>query len=145
MLTKFNFDDVIKRLQKVKTDLPVVLANTTKNYFMRENFDKQQFDGTAWKDVLRHKKKGGSSRNRSAALVQSGKLRRAVENSTDIVSWDKISFKVRDVAYAGVHNDGLHAGRGAGFTMPKRQFMGDSVGLRKVQLEKINQFVDKIW
>jgi phage gpG-like protein len=26
--------------------------------------------------------------------------------------------------YAKVHNEGLRAGRGAGFTMPRRQFMG---------------------
>ena len=33
--------------------------------------------------------------------------------------------------YAAVHNEGLRAGRGSGFMMPKRQFVGESPSLGK--------------
>jgi phage gpG-like protein len=32
-----------------------------------------------------------------------------------------------EVPYAAIHNEGLRAGRGKGFKMPKRQFMGERV------------------
>ena len=44
-----------------------------------------------------------------------------------------------DVEYAAVHNEGLHAGRGKGFTMPKRQFIGKSEELD----EAINEMIEK--
>jgi phage gpG-like protein len=44
-----------------------------------------------------------------------------------------------DKAYAQVHNEGGRAGRGAGFIMVKRQFMGPSEELDK----KIHQKLDK--
>jgi len=36
---------------------------------------------------------------------------------------------INEVPYAAVHNEGLRAGRGKGFTMPKRQFIGKSAEL----------------
>ena len=151
MSNRFGFDRIIKNFEQVKTTLPQVLANDTKNFFLRENFDKQQFNGVAWADVKRHGKKGGSQRNQSASLVQSGKLRRAVANSLLIANWNEIVFSVRDSTakdgfnYGGIHNYGGHAGRGASFEMPKRQFIGDSAALREKQLAAIKRTVDKIW
>jgi phage gpG-like protein len=43
-----------------------------------------------------------------------------------------------DVEYAAVHNEGLKAGRGAGFTMPKRQFIGESAELN----DKVKELID---
>lgn len=43
-----------------------------------------------------------------------------------------------NVPYARVHNEGLRAGRGRGFTMPKRQFMGES----KELTDKVNEVVE---
>ncbi|MDR0815078.1 MAG: phage virion morphogenesis protein [Bacteroidales bacterium] len=43
-----------------------------------------------------------------------------------------------DVEYAAVHNEGLRAGRGKGFIMPKRRFMGESKELS----QKITNLID---
>lgn len=147
MLDRLRFDKVISNLKQLKSDLPRVLAHETTNFFIQENFDKQQFDGKEWAPVNRQGKykNGKSTRLRSATLVQSGRLRRAVINSLSKLSWDEIVWRVSDVKYAKVHNEGLKAGRGAGFQMPKRQFIGDSKALRAMQLALVKKEVDKVW
>ena len=144
MANKFNFDRVIANLERVKNDVPKLLANETKNYFVKESFNKQEWNGVKWKDVKRRDKEGSSSNN-SAILVQSGKLRRAVVNSLQSATFNKIHFEVKDVPYAQVHNEGLRAGRGAGFQMPKRQFMGQTKKLSEIQRAVIDKAINKIW
>lgn len=46
--------------------------------------------------------------------------------------------------YASVHNNGERAGRGAGFKMPKRQFMGESRELLDGIDEMVEQELKKI-
>lgn len=144
MANKFNFGRIIDNLKRVKSELPRVLANDTKNFFVGE-FNHQEWDGKKWQEPQRKLKKGGSSRNQSATLVQSGRLRRAVINSLQSATFDAIKFKVVDVPYAEVHNEGLRAGRGKGFIMPKRTFMADTLKLRKLQVNRIEKYIDKIW
>ena len=141
---RFHLDRVLANLNRVKSDLPKSIAAETKNYFVRE-FNDEKWDGKQWQDVKRKNIKGGSQRNQSHILVQSGKLRRSLINSLQSADWSSIKFRVVDVPYARVHNEGLMAGRGAGFKMPKRQFMGDTSALRKIQREKITFFIGKIW
>jgi phage gpG-like protein len=145
MANKFNFDRVVKNMDRVKRTLPPVLANQAKNEFV-DSFAQQGFEGRPWKPVQRTGKKG-SQRNNSAILVQSGRLRRAVANSVKQISWEHINLSIDpgEVPYAAVHNEGLRAGRGAGFMMPKRKFMGDSEQLRVKQRSKIAEYIDKIW
>lgn len=45
--------------------------------------------------------------------------------------------------YAKVHNDGLRSGRGAGFKMPKRQFMGYSKVMDQKIIRMINRHVTR--
>lgn len=45
--------------------------------------------------------------------------------------------------YAKVHNDGLRAGRGKGFQMPKRQFIGDSYNMDRNIRSKVEQRILK--
>jgi len=45
---------------------------------------------------------------------------------------------INEVPYAAVHNEGLRAGRGKGFTMPKRQFIGESQELT----QKVNHLIE---
>ena len=144
MAERFNFQRVIANMDRIKTTLPRVLANETKNYFVGE-FNKQQWDGKRWLDPKRKQKTTGSSRNKSATLVQSGTLRRAVINSLQQDTFKLIHFEVKDVAYAKVHNEGLRAGRGLGFQMPKRQFMGQTKKLGEIQRRVIDKTIDKIW
>lgn len=145
MSNPFNFDRVKQNIERIKRTLPILLANDAKEYFLA-SFKAQGWDGQSWQSVKRQGKKG-SSRNNSAILVQSGRLRLSVANSIKLVSWDKIILRIdgNEVPYAKVHNDGLRAGRGAGFIMPKRHFFGDSPFLRLKQRNHINDAIDKIW
>jgi len=70
-------------------------------------------------------------------LVKSGALRRAVNNSIRSATFNRVELIV-GVPYAEYHNEGTKS-------IPKRQFMGDSVILRRKQIQLINKEVDKIW
>lgn len=174
-MSKFQFDIVLKNLDRVKKELPLQVANTTKNFFIKENYNKQQFDGKKWKEV---KRKGGkSSRSNSAILVQTGKMRRAVANSLKKATFDLIEFNVTEATakggfnYAAVHQFGYFGPvktysrkRGKNqikkrgrknkgpitvkthYThIPQRQFMGQTKKLTEVQIKKVRQVVDKIF
>jgi len=47
--------------------------------------------------------------------------------------------------YARVHNEGLRAGRGQGFQMPKRQFVGYSGVMNRRIIEMINKEIKSIF
>ena len=144
-MDKFNFDKLVKNMERVKRELPVILANEAKDSFL-DNFSKQGFNGKPWAAPKRLGKKG-SQRNNSATLVQSGRLRRSVANSIKEVTADKIKLSIDadEVPYAGVHNSGLRAGRGKGFIMPQRKFMGHSTELDRRLRDKIALYIDKVW
>jgi len=150
MRDRFNFDKVIQNIASVKRGVVRDLTIVTKKYFLA-SFDKSEWDGVPWKDVKRHSKKGGSQRNQSKTLVQTGTLRRAVNNSLVKESDDKIIFIVKGSLsskgynYGKIHNDGGHAGRAPGFLMPQRRFMGDTKSLRKIQLSTIKKYFRKVW
>jgi phage gpG-like protein len=68
----------------------------------------------------------------------SGKLKRSIEVSRN---GNEVSAST-DVIYAPVHNEGLRAGRGAGFQMPQRQFM-PIPGEKNEKLDKaVEKFLD---
>jgi len=60
-------------------------------------------------------------------------------------TWDrnKVEFAT-DKVYAQVHNEGGHAGRGKGFEMPQRQFMGPSEALDKAIEAKLDREITKM-
>lgn len=152
MATDFNFERVLQNFNRLKKTMPVKVANATKNYFVK-SFTEQAFDGKAWQEVQRrisginaNKYAKPASKTR-AILIQSGKLRRAVSTSLRLATFDKIEFLIDGgtIPYAKVHNDGERAGRGAGFQMPKRRFIGDTKELRKKQVDIIVKEIDNIW
>ena len=140
-MDKFNFDQVIKKLEQAKSSLPKVLANDTKKFFLA-SWQKQGWDDggvKAWAPRKYNKNKRSAGR---AILVKSGALRRAVNASLKSATFDSIKFSV-DLPYAAIHNEGLKMKNGK--NMPKRQYMGDSESLRKIQKEKIQKSIDKIF
>lgn len=139
MAQGFQFDKIITNLNRVKSEVPRKVANVTLNYFVR-SWAKQGFDNHSW---LPRKMETPKSQGK-AILVGTGKLRRAVQGSLRLATWDKIQFVV-DLPYAGVHNYGLSAGRGKGFTMPQRKFMGDGKELRDIQVKEYVRALNKIW
>lgn len=147
--TKFNFDRVLANVDKMKQELPRVLANDAVRYF-NDSFRKAGWDGQRWETPKRkipgtyeykYPKKNAKIRQSRAILVQSGRLRRAVATSVKLVSFNVIRFVV-DLPYAAVHNEG---GPIRGGKMPRRKFMGDSKTLRNLQKAKIRTAIDKIW
>lgn len=84
-------------------------------------------------------RKANTKRSRGRAiLVQTGKLRRSIMPKHDR---DHIGAVSR-LPYAAVHNQGLRAGRGKGFKMRKRQFMGHSAALMDTLEQKIFEDLD---
>ena len=157
MANPFGFDKAIENLKRVKAQLPTILASRTRSYFLR-SWDNQGYNGGKWPEVERRKagtkanKYATSAARNRAILVGNGstKLKKAVNNSLDICTFDMIKFTVKDVKYAKVHNEGLKAGRGAGFRMPQRQFMPiegqtQPEDLTRLQVSTIKEFVDNIF
>ena len=140
-MDKFNFDQVIKKLEQAKSSLPKVLANDTKKFFLA-SWQKQGWDDggvKAWAPRKYNKNKRSAGR---AILVKSGALRRAVNASLKSATFDSIKFVV-DSPYAKVHNDGLPMRNGK--PMQQRQSVGDSASLRKIQKGTIQKSTDKIF
>ncbi len=160
--TKFQFNKVKERIERLKANLPPILANQAKSYFLK-SWDEQGWEGQKWQEVqrripgtaaYRYPKKWGLSRRTQPILIGAGRvkgssggaLRRAVSASVRAQSIHLIRLVV-DLPYAAIHNDG-GAGTAFGkhkFTMPKRTFMKDSATLRRIQLAKINQYLNKVW
>lgn len=144
-MNEFNFGRVLTNFSQLKRTLPVKVANDAQKFFVA-SWQRQGWDDTGVVKWMPRKKETKRTQGK-AILVGTGKLRRAVNNSIRETTFDKVRLVIDGdtIPYAAVHNEGLRAGRGAGFIMPKRQFMGDSQDLRKIQLKTITKEIDKIW
>lgn len=77
-----------------------------------------------------------------AILVKSGRLRRSLRK----VKAGKYKARITsNTPYAEVHNRGLRSGRGAGFTMPKRQFVGFSRKMNRNVKDKLNKRIRSVF
>jgi phage gpG-like protein len=125
---KFHLGQVLTNIQRMKQDLPRLLANQAQRHFA-DSWKEQGFEGTPWKEVQRripgtsaykYPMKKGLARRTRAILVKSGELRRKVSMSVRTVSWE-ITRLVVDLPYAAAHNEGTTtAGRGHNVTIPAR-------------------------
>jgi phage gpG-like protein len=147
MATKFNFDRVKEKIATMEKDLPPLLANDARNYFLN-SFKQQGWEGRQWKEVKRriegtneykYPKKKDLGRRKRPILIGKGstKLRRAVADSIESDSWPIIRLVV-NLIYAARHNYGLDG-------MPKRTFMTNSKKLREKLLSRIKTESRKIW
>lgn len=117
-------------------DLPDIVGIEATNHF-KKSFNNQGFTDKAlvkWKP--RKTRYRNSTANNKPILTQSGELGNSItyrkQPGIVIVSTDKV--------YAEPHNAGTRAGRGKGFIMIKRQFMGRSVVvLQKIQNKSSKQ------
>lgn len=136
---------------RVKEILPVVVATEGLRHF-EQSWDNQGFtDSNISKWSKRKPPKSGlkkwDSRNKGRAILVSHQSQtkgthlkdslRAEQNATEVIfSTDK--------AYAQVHNEGGKAGRGNGFIMEKREFMGESQVLNNKIAEKMDREIERI-
>lgn len=149
---KFNeAKKLMKVREQLKQELPKmtdIMLTTAVNHFS-DNFKKQGFDNNGVEKWQPRKRK--FYRTRSGKRVDdttrgiligkgSGRLSRSLRKRRLTLLSGVITSPL---IYARVHNEGLRAGRGAGFKMPKRQFVGYSESLNrkiKARLEgRINQ------
>ncbi len=134
------FNELRKKLDATLKALPKKVGVMAVNEF-QDSFKKQGWEGQRWKEVKRRLPVGRKTGKRSSRLIYrkgaartrgiligSGRLWRSIR----VVRSTSTSVTVgTDVPYAKVHNEGDRAGRGSGFKMPKRQFMGNSRTLKR--------------
>jgi phage gpG-like protein len=113
------FKAIQANLPQIKSKVLDVIEVEAEN-FVLENFQKGQFQDAVPR-VWKARKVEDSPAY--APLVKSGDLKASA--TTARRSGDNVMF-VMNQPYAQVHNEGLMSGRGSGFRMPKRQFIGNS-------------------
>lgn len=136
-----DFIQKINRVQQfITNDVPDVIGKEAvdhyKQSFVDEGFSNRGKKDMPWKEVKRRqnpRKKGRAAATRKILTGETGELADSIDyrrqgNDVAITS---------DKVYAAVHNEGLRAGRGSGFNMPKRQFIGKSFLLNQKIKDKI--------
>ncbi len=127
MLPKKKLDALKPDMQKVA----MITAQTGVSFF-KGSFRTKSFGSKKWPEAKIDK---AGKRRRGSLMVDSAGLMNSVRTSEitpERVTWAAGNDKV---AYAEPHNTGGRAGRGKGFNMTQRQFMGDA--------EELNTRIDQ--
>lgn len=147
-----QFARFTKKIEKaLRRDAPRVAGKEAVRLF-KLNFMDEGFFGKRWKEVKRRRvvevsyrtKKGnrrakyrtrgkGADGRRRILTGRTGNLGRSISSKPEVGQVTVIA----DATYSAVHNEGLRAGRGKGFAMPRRQFMGDHRKLQEALAKKI--------
>lgn len=124
-------DEVVRLVDRT---LPVKAGQAARKHF-RENFTKGGFvDDTLkkWKPARRIGRAKGAAGQYRTLMSSRNVLYNSIKYRTE-PGRAIVYTSAESEPYAKVHNEGLRAGRGKGFRMPRRQFIGDSRQLvRKV-------------
>lgn len=126
----------------IRRNMPVKAGRMAKDHF-QENFHKGGFVNGGlhkWKPSKRIGKGKGAG-SRYGTLLSS---RNHLYSSIEYVPGNAEVRVQNKVPYAAVHNEGLRAGRGKGFVMPRRQFMGESEELTRAIRTEIEKGISKI-
>ena len=109
--------------------------------FHIKNFRNEGFTDVTLSKWPARKKEDKNPKKRALLIgVGTGNLRGyAIKGRTH---GNQVDF-IFPIDYAIVHNEGLRAGRGKGFDMPKRQFVGQSAYLDKKIKEKAQRYLDQ--
>lgn len=125
----------------VHRELPVKVGREAKDHF-QENFHKGGFvDGGLhrWKPAKRISNSKDPNSKYGTLLSKPQHL----HDSIDYVPGNAEVHIQNKVPYAAVHNEGGKAGRGKGFIMPKRQFIGDSKELDEKIMKTMEESVEQ--
>lgn len=127
-------------------NMVTIMGNDAKNHF-DASFTKQGFvDDTLvkWKPRERTERSRSGSRGILIGLRSKGGL--SLHNSLRKHRQGQYAIRITtNVPYANVHNEGLRAGRGKGFKMKKRQFVGYSAVLNRSLIKKFNDKIQSIF
>lgn len=144
-MSKFNFLEVLAKIEQTKRELPKKLANQAQNYFVL-SFRKQGFGTEKWQEVKRripgtpefkYPKTKGLSRRKKDILTNTGELRRRVGNSIVSDAWPTVRLVI-DLPQAAAINEGTAK-------MPQRQFAGQTTELSNKQEDMVESYFSKIW
>ena len=130
----------IKAEREIKA-MVVVMGNEAKNHF-EDSFRNQGFTNETLVSWRKRKRTERSRYGSRGILTGTGNLRRSIKKAK--LGQYAIRFS-SNLIYANVHNEGLKAGRGNGFIMPKRQFVGYSGKLNRKLIEKFNSKIQAIF
>ncbi len=105
MQKKLSIGKSAEKWERLKRDLPKKVAARCVSFFL-DSFRKEGWTDSAFKSWRPRiaKKKKNSTKN---LLVGKGTLRRMVNASTRMATWDLIKFEV-DLPYASIHNEGFN-------------------------------------
>jgi phage gpG-like protein len=132
----------------------VVALNHSVQSFRDQGFTDDGFKPWKQRKDRTDQYKRGKQRNASGGTVSlnlgrailvgkgSGKLRRSLRKKRLTAFSGVLSSPL---VYANVHNEGLRSGRGSGFKMPKRQFVGNSRNMIKKIENALAQKIDRIF
>ena len=144
------FKKQMAALEKVKSTLPTIIANTAENFF-KASFRKQGWDDQSVKRWRGRKGQihGGiamvpsKSKGSRAILIKSGALRRSIHTTT--ATWKRIVI-TSDMPYSAIHNNGGAINKGGHkINMPQRKFMGNSYNLRKKITQDMERELNKVF
>ena len=141
------------QLEKVVDAMGVLAANHFTRSFSNGGFTDESF--APWKkrkrgvDTYKRSRRGdsgvkslGIDRGILIGKAGAGRLRRSIRSKR----FGFLSVKIlTDVPYASVHNNGERSGRGRGFKMPKRQFIGYSGVLNRKIIAKMDVTIKGIF
>lgn len=148
-MAKFNeakkIIEDMKKSEKAIIEMVDTMGNYAINHF-KQSFRDEGFTDEGlekWQqrkrsDRGRYAEKAGNR----AILTKTGKLRRS------LVAKKLGRYAVRinsNLPYANVHNEGLRSGRGKGFVMKKRQFVGYSGRLNRKIIAKLDSKIQAIF
>ena len=148
-----HITDCAAEIQKsISRTMPIKAGRIAKDLF-QENFLKGGFvDGGIheWQPSKRLGTKNDEGKVVGKAKGAKGEYKTLMSSRNNL--FNSIEYRIDDsgvvienrVPYAAVHNEGLRAGRGKGFTMPQRQFIGDSKELDEAIEDMIENELTKI-
>lgn len=120
--------DVNRIVKRLMNDIKVELQDE-----FDKNFERKAFFDRPWKPRTEYTTRG-------SLLLVTGTLRRSISAKVEGM---RVVF-LSSVGYASVHNEGLKAGRGAGFDMPKRQFIGTAIAVKDAIRRVVDTNVERI-
>jgi phage gpG-like protein len=135
--------DFFRNLEQLTSTLEVEITqdviSVEAEAFHEDNFQNEGFtDRSLQKWPARKPSKKETKRR--ALLVKTTALKKAATKGR--VSGNQVDF-IFPSTYMGVHNEGGRAGRGKGFDMPKRQFVGKSHELEQRIERKARLLLDR--
>jgi len=135
------FRNLQRSLPRLEQEILHTVIQVEAEKFHAENFRKKGFTDTGFTPwTPRKPMKKDAGKGKRALLVKSGAMRRHATKGS--VRGKQVDFNF-PLAYMKVHNEGGKAGRGKGFTMPKRQYVGKSALLEARIKNKIQSLLNK--